>query len=404
MTRHLLTLAAVALLTAPVAAQKVYVTGGTYDLKNVVVTFPKPANGVSGSWERKLEVPIQAGRPSLLSTYEGNEVTFLLQALKAGETTSIAESSVRKDVPRFRFVEKPGEYVDLLFDDRPVLRYMNAPRDGSSKEAHELTFKPYHHVFDPQTGQTLLTSGAGLAADKSLLFPHHRGLFYGWNRISYNGHQADTWHGRNGEYTLHREILLSETGPVYGRQRAKLSWHGRDGKPFADEIREVTAYNVPGGTLIDFASVLTTELAKVRLDGDPQHAGFHFRAAQEVAKNGKENTYYLRPDGKGKIGETRNWDPKTGKGPVNQPWNAMSFVIGGTRYTVLRMTHSDNPGEARGSERDYGRFGDYFEYDLTPQTPLKVRYRIWVQEGEMTGEECENIYRSFVNPPEVTVK
>jgi hypothetical protein len=404
MTRHLLTLAAVVLLTASAAAQKIHVTGGTYDLKNVVVTFPKPANGVSGGWERKLEMPIQAGRPSLLSTYEGNEVTFVLQALKAGETTSIAESSVREDVPRFRFVEKPGEYVDLLFGDRPVLRYMNAPRDGSSKEAHELTFKPYHHVFDPQTGQTLLTSGAGLAADKSLLFPHHRGLFYGWNRISYNGQQADIWHGRNGEYTLHREMLLSETGPVYGRQRAKLSWHGRDGKPFADEIREVTTYNVPGGTLIDFASVLTTELAKVRLDGDPQHAGFHFRAAQEVAKNGKENTYYLRPDGKGKIGETRNWDPKTGKGPVNQPWNAMSFVIGGTRYTVLRMTHPDNPGEARGSERDYGRFGDYFEYDLTPQTPLKVRYRIWVQEGEMTGEECENIYRSFVYPPEVTVK
>ena len=57
----------------------------------------------------------------------------------------------------------------------------------------------------------------------------------------------------------------------------------------------------------------------MRLDGDPQHAGFHFRANQEVAKNGKENTYYLRPDGKGKLGDTRNWDPKGDGQADDQP-------------------------------------------------------------------------------------
>ena len=128
---------------------------------------------------------------------------------------------------------------------------------------------------------------------------------------------------------------------------------------------------MPGGTQIDWATVLTTKLPKVRLDGDPQHAGFHFRATQEVSKNGKENTYYLRPDGKGKAGETRNWDAKGRDAKaVNLPWNAMSFVVGGKRYTVLRINHPDNPKETRGSERDYGRFGDYFEYDLTPTKPL----------------------------------
>ena len=98
--------------------------------------------------------------------------------------------------------------------------------------------------------------------------------------------------------------------------------------------------------MIDWSTVLSTTLDKVRLEGDPQHAGFHFRAAQEVAKNGKENTYYLRPDGKGKIGDTRNWDPK-GKDPrtLNLPWNACSFLIGGKRYTVLRIDHPDNPKE-----------------------------------------------------------
>src|SRR5205085_1281801 len=149
--------------------------------------------------------------------------------------------------------------------------------------------------------------------------------------------------------------------------------------PFAREVREVTAIRLPEGTLIEWASTLTTTLPNVQLDGDPQHAGFHFRANQVVAHKTKPFTYFLRPDGKGKLGDTRNWDPQTQTGPVNLPWDAMSFEIGDQRYTVLYMDHPDNPKPARGSERDYGRLGNYFAYELTPQKPLQVRYRIWVQ-------------------------
>jgi len=210
-------------------------------------------------------------------------------------------------------------------------------------------------------------------------------------------------------------MLGTEAGPVLGRHRAAITWHGKDAATFATEDRELTVYAVPGGTMIDWSTILSTKLDAVRLDGDPQHAGFHFRAAQEVAaqiqaeealaKKDKRNptpadTYYLRPDGKGKPGETRNWeakgaDPKT----VNLPWNAMSFVVAEKRYTVLRINHPDNPGETRGSERDYGRFGDYFEYNLTPDKPLRLRYRVWVQAGEMTVDQCNALATAFVTPP-----
>jgi Family of unknown function (DUF6807) len=289
---------------------------------------------------------------------------------------------------------------------RPVLEYFNLAHDPAD---HYYTFKPFHNVFDPATGKTMLTNSSA-KTDKDGLYPHHRGLFFGFNKISYGDKQTpDIWHGTNNVFSQHDKTLASEAGEVLGRQRAEISWHGKDGKPFATEEREVTAYAVPHtvGTLIDWSTVLSTKLDKVRLDGDPQHSGFHFRAAQEVAKNGKDNTYYLRPDGKGKMGDTRNWDanPKAtiSKDPrtVNLPWNACSFMIGGKRYTVLRINHPDNPKETRGSERDYGRFGDYFEYDLTPDKPLKIKYRVWVQEGEMTGEQCEALAAAFVSPPEV---
>ena len=154
--------------------------------------------------------------------------------------------------------------------------------------------------------------------------------------------------------------------------------------------------------MIDFASELTTPLDKVHLDGDPQHAGFHFRANSSMEKNTKE-TVFIRPDGKGKPGEEKNWDPKTKMGPVNLPWDAMSFVFDGKRYTVVYLDNPDNPKESRTSERCYGRIGSYFVYDLTKEKPLKVKYRLWFQEGEPTVEQCEALSKAFVANPTVKV-
>src|SRR5207302_7663832 len=142
----------------------------------------------------------------------------------------------------------------------------------------------------------------------------------------------------------HERTLSTEEGAVLGRHRVAIAWHGPDQEVFAREEREMTVYGMDGGTLVEFASRLKTTGGKVRLDGDPQHAGFQFRAANDVAEKTAKETYYLRPDGKGKPGDTRNWEPKTKKGPINLPWDAMSFVLDGKRYTVAYLNHPDNPG------------------------------------------------------------
>ena len=189
--------------------------------------------------------------------------------------------------------------------------------------------------------------------------------------------------------------------PWYGRGYSG----GRYGTVIANEEREVTAYAVRNVTMIDFTSEVKTELPRVKLDGDPQHAGFHFRAAMEVAKKTNKETYYLRPDGKGKPGETRNWDAKT-RDPktVNRPWDAMSFVLGGQRYTAAYLDRPDNPKEARYSEREYGRFGSYFEYTIDEGKPLTVNYRVWLQEGLMKPEDVAALSQNFVEPVQVTVR
>ena len=378
------------LADSPAPAQTVTVKGGKRDATHVIVAvapggfgYDATANGVM--------TPAQT---------DGETSVVLLPLLKAGGSATVGPWKPEPNGPRpeqpqlpFVFKETKGEHLDLFFTGRPVLRFVDKPHDAND---HYLTFKPFHQMFDPKDGKTLLSSGAH-PNTKEFLFPHHRGLFFGFNKISYGDKQtADIWHGTDNVFSTTDKILEQVSGRVFARHTAAISWHGKDGKTFADEKRTVTVYSVPGGTLLEWTTELSTSLDSVKLDGDPQHAGFHFRATQEVSKSTAKQTYYLRPDGKGKEGETRNWDVK-GKDAktVDLPWNAMSFVTNEKRYTVLRVPHPDNPKTTRGSERDYGRFGDYFEYELTPKTPLKLKYRIWLQEGEMTGEQCEAITEGF---------
>ena len=112
-----------------------------------------------------------------------------------------------------------------------------------------------------------------------------------------------------------------------------------------------------------------------------------------------------RERAQGREGETRNWDSKT-RDPktVNLPWHALSFVVGGQRYTCCYIDRPQNPKEARYSERDYGRFGSYFEYTLDQGKPLDLNYRIWLQEGEMAAEDVQRLANDFVEPPTATVK
>jgi hypothetical protein len=433
--RHLFLLL---LLSTPAFAQTITVKGATNkdaaavvvraklkDTKNNVVTGDE-----IGSWA-------DYATSGLKDTKDDTKyITFLMKAVPANSTHELKLSynpgpkSLEVSMAMMcRIEEKANETVDVVKEGKTLVRLINKKRD---EKDHFMTFKPFHQVFAPSWSwdkpekEINLTSGAH-PKTAEFVFPHHRGIFYGFNKITYGDKQtADIWHGEKNVYSQCDKITKDvDYSYAFARYTAAISWHGQDGATFADELRETTVFMIDehekksAATMIDLVSVLSTKLDKVKLDGDPQHAGLHFRAAQDVAqtieadkaaakKEGRTpklpETYYLRPDGQGKPGEYRNWDPKTKDAKtINVPWNACSFVTQGKRFTVLRMSHPDNPKDSRGSERDYARFGDYFEYELTPKTPLKVQYRFWIQPGEMTKDQCEALYHGYTLKLDVTV-
>jgi hypothetical protein len=373
---------------------RVLIPRGVADQRVKSVTLTRPDGG---------SIPAQWTGPGLGSEGAG-EVHFILPRLRAGESVRL-KANLSTEAPGIRrgfaWRDQPGHHAELILGERRVVRYHYERLDESTPESRVRTYKVFHHVFSPN-GERIITNG--LLDDPKVHSPHHRGIFYGFNRITYGeGKRADTWHCIEGAFQQHERFLGSEAGPVLGRHRAVISWHGKDAG-FAEEERELTVYNVPGGHLIEFGSRFKTTGGRVRIDGDPQHAGFQFRAHNDVDAFTTNQTIFIRPDGIGRPGETRNWDPQTRRGPVNLPWNAMSFVLGNKRYTVAYLDHPANPKEARFSEREYGRFGSYFEYTIEKDKPLTVNYRLWVQDGLMETEEVSRLSNDFIEPVQVLIQ
>ncbi len=373
---------------------KLTINAGERDRQNTPVCLPVDAPaGAKSVCLKDDDGKLIAGQLTALGLQndgkEGkSELHFVVPALKQGESLTLtAQFSNEPAKGGFSWKQVADEYAELSLADKPIVHYICKTLTDENRED---AYKVYHHVCDP-AGTRFITKGSGGK------YPHHRGIFFGYNRITYgDGQKANTWSGQTTPQT-HAGFLAEEAGPVLGRHLASVDWRGSKNDVYLKEKRELAVYNVPGGTLIEFNSRLSTAGGPVRLDGNAAHAGVQFRADQEVAEGTERETYYLRPDGKGELGQARG-------SAFDLPWDAISFVLDERRYTVLYLDHPENHKPTEYNERTYGRFGSFFPYDLDEGKDLTVKYRVWVQDGEMTVEQAAALCNDFVDPPKVTIE
>jgi hypothetical protein len=379
---------------APAAGESIELTveAGQHDRTNtpvcVLVDLPNEVKSVMLTGGEGKQLPGQLTAPGLLndSAQGKRELHFILPSLAAGKSLTLS-ATFSEDAPKgatFSWQNTPEEYAELSCAGRPVVRYMCKPPDPKNVEE---TCKVFHHVYNPD-GTQFVTKGPGGQ------YTHHRGLFFGYCNITYEGGRAANW-GCGTNWQAHAGFQAEQVGPVLGRHQVAVDWHG--GKTvFAKERREVCVFNVPGGILIEWTTRLATTGGKVTVDGNAPHAGFQFRAAQEVAEKSSGETYFIHPDGQTKPGQARG-------SAFDLAWDAMSFVLGENRYSVVYLDRPDNPKRAEYNERVYGRFGSYFKYEVEKGKDLVASYRIWLQDGEMTAEKAVALSNDFVTPPEATV-
>ena len=328
------------------------------------------------------------------------QLWWIAPKLRAGLTSTWVATLSHKRMPakNFSWKNEKGEYLDLLFDGRKVTRYMYSYDTSSPQRVFE-TYKPFLHVFDAQ-GQNLLTNGPDgehpYLRDK-IKYPHHRGLFIGWSRLECAGNTYSFWGMGGGVAQRHEKFLELIVGPVLARSKTLIHWNDKNGETIIAEQRQTTIFrqSEPTILLLEFRTELKAVKGDVFLNGDPEHAGFQYRAHNDVASGGKEvkAVYLFHRDG---------IDPKKDK---DLPWAAMSYGLNGKQYTVQYMNHPENPKPTIYSAyRDYGRFGAFFQQKINAGETLTLRYRIWVGQGETPQRQVlSSKYSAFVSSPRVEV-
>jgi len=288
------------------------------------------------------------------------------------------------------FRDNAGRSLDVLADGKPLLRYMY-DFDSSTSQRRFETYKPFLHVYD---GMQRLTNGPDGQSEylaDGIQFPHHRGVFVGWNKIGFEGKRYDLWHMPNVAQVHQRFEEKSAEGNV-ATFVSVVHWNDPDGEPVLVERRHITARRLddPTVVLLDWRSDLTAVRGDVALDGDPEHAGVQYRAHNDVGTGPNEDRaqYLFHRDG---------IDPRTDK---DLPWVTLSHGLAGRRYWVQQMNHPDNPKETVFSAyRDYGRFGAFFTGTIDTDRTLTLRYRFQIGRGPTPSrQELAARYAEYASP------
>lgn len=222
------------------------------------------------------------------------------------------------------------------------------------------TFKVYWHVHGLH-GEGPITKG-----EETGQYPHHRGLFVGWNRLQAGGRTWDFWHGKDGVHFLWRGTRADGDAAV-----SQVDWVAGDGQTVVrDERRVRVLESTPGRRTFEITLTLRCAAGPVQLLGDPHHAGFHFRAAEEVATRARETRIEVPAAAR----ERKAGDRSILEGVAEA---AERFTIQGRPYRI--GMRSEVP--CCWSLREYGRFGAFSEHRLEPGKDLVLRFWLTVERG-----------------------
>lgn len=257
-----------------------------------------------------------------------------------------------------------GKHIEVLNDGKPVARFVFG----------EGQLKPYLHLYG-RSGELITEWSA------EQQFPHHRGIYIGWNKIESELGSADLWHLRSGEKMIAKDVR--HTGSRSNATiLATIEWHAQKADENGDtillrETRELRiSQPVEARTVVDAHFKLAAQ-RDLTLNGDLQHAGVHFRATHKLRERTKETRYVWEPDRPGPGGKVVSKDMK---------WARLIFPVGENWYTATQLNLPTNPTEEL-SWRDYGRFGFFFKRKLEWSDELQLKYRFVIEPASAKAAE-----------------
>lgn len=296
--------------------------------------------------------------------------------------------------------DEDAQHMNLFDGDAPVLRYNygTVPMPPEVKANHEAGhYAPavygddglargnyVHPLYGPD--------GEILTRDYALDHPHHRGLYWAWPEVRYNGELNDL-HATKNVHARPVAVKRMIDGPVFALLETELVWKWHNGDEIVKEEVVIRAWKgSERRRFVDFEFRFTglVDGVTVARRGQNAYGGFNMRFA---AGTGTKTTLYTDPPD---VAVRRGWGDIVntvpgGKGPAG----------------MACVQHRTNP--------EYP--GDWVEYPALPwyqptfpasgtMYPLKkgetttLRYRLWIRPGAAAENALADVWSAYNYPPQ----
>ena len=292
----------------------------------------------------------------------------------------------------------PAGPWEIVEGDRPVLRYNYQivpmpdavkPRIAPGNQKYAVPRSDYIHPLYGLDGEVLTD-------DWVPDHPHHRGIYWAWPEVD--------WQGKRGDLHALQEVFARPTGKIESSQgadfaqiRAENEWHFGDGPPIVREIAVLRGWRqTEAGRAIDLEFRFAAMSADVQIArrGQSHYGGLNIRLSHLA--NQKIATFTDPPGTIPRI----TWAHRSGILPGGHwPW-------GVTALTILQSpTNPDYLGdwvqypELSWIQPTFPASGT--RYTLRKDQPLVLRYRLWIHDKPLAAEAIRKLATIPIRPDPV---
>lgn len=295
-------------------------------------------------------------------------------------------------------LQESSKGMDFLLDGKLVLSYQmtKEPVPTGIKEAYSKS--GFIHPIQSPSGQIL-----------SRIQPedhyHHYGIWGPYTRATIGGKEVDFWNlgDEKGRVDFSHVLSKKQAGGAaeltVRQNHVDLKAAAESRIAMEEDLRIKVKPADKGRYLVDYTSTLQTSIpGGILLDDYRYGGGIGFRATEVW---GDANSSILTSEGKDRAtadGSNARWILVTGQSDHSSGKSGILFMSHNTNQAHPEPLRVWPPGQYEGKGNVFIEFCPirHTSWEIQPGKRYSLTYRMLVFDGELTVQEAENYWKSFV--------
>lgn len=295
-------------------------------------------------------------------------------------------------------LQESSKGMDFLLDGKLVLSYQmtKEPVPSGIKQAYSKS--GFIHPIQSPSGQVL-----------SRIQPadhyHHYGIWGPYTRATIEGKEVDFWNlgDEKGRVDFSHVLSKKQAGGAaeltVRQNHIDLKAPAQSQLAIAEDLRIKVKPADKGRYFVDYTSTLQTDIVGgILLDDYRYGGGIGFRATEVW---GDANSTILTSEGKDRAtadGSNARWILVTGQSDHSSGKSGILFMSHNTNQAHPEPLRVWPPGQYEGKGNVFIEFCPirHTSWEIQPGKRYSLTYRILVFDGELSVQEADNYWKSFV--------